>query len=157
MTVRHSLYGQQRPAAGIGTISAIVVITTTILLTAEACVEQPLEKALSTPSVPRAVSTSPSLERPVAEGKEGLLYATSGQMVYIGVDQEAAERAEAGDAATIQELVAAGRLFGVPNGTRVKFFAAGAAQRLGAEPTEVRILEGTQAGRSGWVLYEWIR
>ena len=133
----------------------VAVITAIILLTAGGCTEPPLEKVLLAPSSPGNVSTPPNLERPVTEGKAGRLYAQSGQTVYIGVDQDAAKRAEAEDAVTIQELVAAGRLFVVPNGTRVTFFATTAAQRLGAEPTEVRILEGTQVGRSGWVLYEW--
>ncbi|HEV8509655.1 MAG TPA: hypothetical protein VGQ48_04290 [Gemmatimonadales bacterium] len=127
------------------------------MLTAGACRDRPVERAISVPRSPGPASASPGQERAVPVGKEGRLYAPSGAVVYVGADREAAERAQAGDAATIQELVAAGRLFGVPNRTRVTVLTAGAAQRLGAEPAEIRILEGPHAGRRGWVPYGWIR
>ncbi|MCZ7571112.1 MAG: pentapeptide repeat-containing protein [Ardenticatenaceae bacterium] len=90
-------------------------------------------------------------------GSEARLQA-GGKWTWVARDRQAYE--EYGDAAVrddtygLRELIATGRIFPVPNGTRVLILDHGGFLY---SATKVRILEGEHTGRSGWVPSEWVR
>ena len=55
----------------------------------------------------------------------------------------------------LQELILSGRVFPVPNNTKILVLNTGGFQ--GMERFKVRILEGDYLGSAGWVPWEWVR
>ena len=90
-----------------------------------------------------------------SRGENGILYLEGGKNVFVAVDKTSFDdylnAALIEDNYGINELVMQGRLFYVPNGTRVKVIDSTFTTR------KVRILEGEWEGASGWVPVEWVR
>jgi predicted nucleic acid-binding Zn ribbon protein len=103
---------------------------------------------------------SPSNNISTGVGDEGILNSNdnisdcSGEII-IGVNEEAqkaiTEASVAEDGYGLMELVAAGKAFTVLNCTKVKILDTGFAIR------KIRVLEGGQKNRSGWVPYEFVK
>jgi len=76
-------------------------------------------------------------------------------LVILGVSREAQEKVDkalyAKDTIGIAQLLANGEAFAVDICTKAKIIDSAVALR------EVRILEGKNMGKSGWLPYEWIR
>lgn len=92
-----------------------------------------------------------------AAGREGRLQVDGGadQLILLALqrdDVEAVGKAlRAGDGAGIVELVRRGRALLVSNGTKVLVIDTAVFVR------QVRVLDGDQAGRAGWIPTEFIR
>jgi hypothetical protein len=90
----------------------------------------------------------------MSPGSEATLYLPGRDSVMVGVDERALDElisaiSTPGDGA--QTLIQAGRVFTVPNNTRVRIIAAGFAKM------RVRILEGDKTMFEVWVPERWVR
>ena len=98
---------------------------------------------------------SPPTPRSVPVGSEGRLSNNGAPKVPISIDEAAAKEWVKAEVANDQMgragLLMADRVFGVPNNTRVLVIDRTFSR------SQVRILEGEFAGRSGWVAYEWVK
>lgn len=88
-------------------------------------------------------------------GEEGVLDPKSGDEEWlVAVDEEAldalTDASVARDSYGISELLMAHKLFAVPVNTRVKVIDTTATK------TKIRVLEGDQMGKDGWVSYEFV-
>ena len=90
--------------------------------------------------------TSPS----VGVGSEATICAPDIETVYLAVDKDSFDACVAEDYIGMAQLEMLGKVFAVPNGTRVLVIDSDFACR------EVRILEGDSFGISGWLSYEWL-
>ncbi len=94
--------------------------------------------------------TTPS----VTIGSEAFIRAGNLDTVYLAVDKQSMDMwAKAGlakDYIGMAQLEASGRIFPVPNGTKVLVIDSSFTLR------KVRVLEGDAYGKSGWLPYEWV-
>lgn len=86
---------------------------------------------------------------------EWMLRAGSGDIVMLAISQQAEDRfcdlAIANDVAGIEQMMRAGLIFSAPSGTPVMMI------RRGFLTSEVRIIGGIHAGRSGFVNADWVQ
>ena len=91
----------------------------------------------------------------LARGREAVLSSGGGSAIAVAVDAEAMDlltrSATAGDRAGYQSVFLAGRAFAVDQNTKVLVLDPGILT------TEVRIMDGSFAGRSGLVPAEWVK
>lgn len=111
-----------------------------------------------TPTPPPDISTAVPAERVTSRvivGATGRLVSGRGERVVVAVDRDSYDQvtraAVIGDQEGLLELALRGKVFFVPPNTRVRVIDLGGFLYSRAR---VRILEGQQAGRSGWVAYE---
>ena len=83
------------------------------------------------------------------EGLDKFLLATD-EDAFDAFTKAATRRDEYG----VAELVLRGKLFTVPTGTRVRVIDMGGF--LGSR-LQVRVMEGAQVGRSGWIATEFVK
>jgi hypothetical protein len=114
---------------------------------------QPTPKAVVEPSAPRpAIPPTPSLHI----GDEAILSLPGAQAIFLASaeDEEAYDELidaeNASDIEGIARMMARGRAFRVPNGTRVKVIGSSFSSR------KVRILEGPYLGEAGWVQADFV-
>jgi len=90
----------------------------------------------------------------VPVGSDGRLVIGEGP-VDLGVDDDAFDALSnarvANDPTGRRAVLASGRAFTVPEGTRVRVIGNGFVKK------QVRILEGPHAGESGWIPFEWVK
>ena len=88
-------------------------------------------------------------------GEKGIVICGNEPTVFLAIDissQDAFTKAAiAKDYIGMQRLVSTGRVFEVPANTRVLVIDRKTFIR------QVRVLEGPQAGRAGWLPMEWIK
>ena len=100
-------------------------------------------------------STVAETTLPTTVGSEAVIDVPSLDTVFLCVDKEAfdmfLDAALANDSFGVAELEISGRMFGVPNGTKVLIIDSSFATR------RVRVLEGYAVGKSGWLPYEWLK
>ena len=93
----------------------------------------------------------------VRVGEEARLDSTDLDSISVCLDEEAFDRCTevllAKDEYGLYELVVAGRIFFVPNDTKVLVLA----ERDSPHSVRVRILGGEHAGRAGWVQSGWVK
>lgn len=98
-------------------------------------------------------TTSPPARQIVATGEEGRLN-NGAANVLVAIDAESLSRltklSVANDKEGMIQLMLTGRVFAVPSDTKVRMLDPGFLK------SEVRILEGEQYGRSGFVPAEWV-
>ena len=92
---------------------------------------------------------------PASVGSEALIGAPNLDTVYLAIDKESfdmwTKACVAKDYIGMAQLEATGRVFAVPNGTKVLVINSSSAAR------KVRVLEGESFGMSGWLPYEWLK
>lgn len=101
----------------------------------------------------------PAMETPethiIHSGETALVLETGRATAVLATSREAvhelARAVGANDNAAVDRLIRAGRAFEVPNGTPVKVESEAYNER------RVRVLEGREQDRAGWVPYEWLR
>lgn len=88
-------------------------------------------------------------------GSEATIQVPNLEVVYLAIDEQAFDEwtkaCVAEDYIGMAQLQASGKVFTVPNGTKVLVIDSSFAS------IEVRILEGDAIGRSGWIPYEWVK
>lgn len=93
--------------------------------------------------------------RPLAAGKLALVISPSGGSTAIAINREAFDRfvtlAVADDDMGIAAMRLAGQIWLVPSGTECKII------KTGFTACEVRLMDGTYAGQSGFVAREFIK
>jgi hypothetical protein len=107
-------------------------------------------------TMPGDSSPSPSQTKPSATvGSEATISAPNLDTVYLAVDKDAfdlwVKASVSKDYIGMQELESLGKVFPVPNGTKVLVIDSAFTAR------QVRVLEGNAYGRSGWLPYEWVK
>jgi len=99
--------------------------------------------------------TEVSKPSPSDIGSTAILAVSESDMVLVAVDEEAFEElikaSVAKDYMGIAELLLLGKVFEVPNNTKVLVIDSAFAKR------KIRILEGDEFGRTGWVPYEFLK
>jgi hypothetical protein len=94
----------------------------------------------------------------VSIGQEGRLYVEGADHLQVCIDEktldEVVHAVAVGDKYGFVELMESGRVFSVPNNTKVLVLDKGGF--LYSEKSKVRILEGLWAGKAGWVPQEWV-
>ena len=103
------------------------------------------------------VRTSNDTSSPaVPIGGQGALIGTSGELTPVGVTEAALQEIltsfRVKDRDGMTQLLATGKAFAVPNGTKVLVVEHGSMFIR-----KIRVVEGTLKGRSGYVPHEWIR
>jgi len=88
-------------------------------------------------------------------GKESNLFIENNNFIYVCIDKSSYDdfvnASLSKDTYGITNLIAAGKIFSVPNNTRVLIIDRSVGAR------EIRILEGKNTGKSGWVPMEWVK
>ena len=88
-------------------------------------------------------------------GSEATISVPNLDTVHLALNKEAldlwTEACVAKDYIGMAQLESVGKVFPVPNGTRVLVINSAFAVR------QVRVLEGNAYGRSGWLPYEWLK
>jgi len=101
------------------------------------------------------LSESDSKPSPSDIGSTAILFVSESDEVPVCVDEEAFEElikaSVAKDDIGIAELLLLGKVFFVPNNTKVLVIDRDFAKR------QIRILEGDKFGRTGWVPYEFLK
>lgn len=102
-----------------------------------------------------ACATAPSQPKPSDVGSEATIQAPNLNEVYLAIDKETfdlwTKACVAKDYVGMAQLEASGRVFTVPNGTKVLVIDSSFATR------QVRVLAGNALGKSGWLPYEWLK
>ncbi len=102
-----------------------------------------------------ACATTPTQPKPSDVGSEATIQAPNLDEVHLAIDKQAFDEwikaCVAKDYIGMLELQASGRVFTVPNVTKVLVIDSSFASR------EVRILEGDAFGKAGWLPYEWLK
>jgi hypothetical protein len=92
---------------------------------------------------------------PTDIGSEATIQAPDLNEVFLTIDKQADDEwtkaCIAKDYIGMAQMEAVGKVFAVPNGTKVLVIGSGFATR------QVRILEGDAFGKSGWLPYEWLK
>ncbi len=93
--------------------------------------------------------------KPSDVGSEATIQMPNLEVVYLPIDEQALDEwtnaCVAKDYIGMAQLEASGRVFTVPNGTKVLVIDSRFATR------QVRVLEGDAFGKSGWLPYEWLK
>lgn len=92
---------------------------------------------------------------PPSVGSKAVIRAPNLDIVYLAIDKESfdmwTKACVAKDYIGMMQLEASGRVFSVPNNTKVLIIDRNFAIR------KVRILEGDAFGKAGWLPYEWLK
>lgn len=92
---------------------------------------------------------------PASVGSEAVIRAPNLDTVYLAIDKESfnmwTKACVAKDYIGMAQLESAGLVFPVPNGTKVLVIDRDTFIR------QVRILEGSAFGKSGWLPFEWLK
>jgi hypothetical protein len=93
----------------------------------------------------------------ISIGEEGILAGTGGTLTPVAITETALDEfiksKIANDKDGIVQMIVAGSIFTVNNGTKVLIIDYGD----GMFKRKIRILEGAMKGRAGYVPYEWIK
>lgn len=91
----------------------------------------------------------------VHRGEVAYVSAPSGDKVWVSADRDRAYDIQVAmtksDTASLEKLEAAGAAFAVTTGTQVKILSESSNKR------RIEILDGPLAGKSGWVVFEYLR
>jgi hypothetical protein len=91
----------------------------------------------------------------VHPGEAAYIWVPSGGKVWVSADRDRAYDIQVAitgnDIASLEKLEAAGAAFAVAAGTQVKILSESSNKR------RIEILDGPQAGKSGWVVFEYLR
>ncbi|MBA7670164.1 hypothetical protein ES703_78308 [subsurface metagenome] len=113
---------------------------------------EPITKRQITTKSPE-VDNSP---RRLFTGERGYLHSGVGQVV-LGVDKKTLKEMNAAviakDTFGLDKLIKSGRIFTVPDGTKILMLDSGWSFLV----EKVRILDGKYRGKAGWVPYERVR
>jgi hypothetical protein len=104
---------------------------------------------------PAAGTTSEQRQNAVRVGGQATLFIEGRDDVYVATDEQALPEllsaVASREAANVDALVGSGRVLRLPNNTSVEVL------ELAAGKVKVRLSEGSNAMRTGWVVDRWVR